>query len=222
MDHSASASSLPLPATVKVINHPLMASKMSLLRDRRIKPKQFRELVNEVSLILAIECTSSLDLMETKTLESPMGRFQGVKLADKIAIFPILRAGLGMVHGFLTMLPAARVHHLGLYREKTTLLPVEYYNKLPLSCNVDLGIVVDPMLATAGSAIAAVNMLKDWGLKRIKLCCICASSAGVSNFRESHPDVDLYVGVVDEELSDHGYILPGLGDAGDRLYKTFF
>ncbi|TPX30868.1 uracil phosphoribosyltransferase [Synchytrium microbalum] len=205
----------------KVVNHPLCAAKISLLRDRRVKPKQFREIVFEISLMLAYECTAGLDLMQTKMLESPVGPFQGVKLADKIAIFPILRAGLGMVEGFQTMMPAARVHHLGLYREKTTLLPVEYYNKLPSECNVDVGIVVDPMLATAGSAIAAVSIIKDWGLKRIKLCCICASSQGVNAFRDAHPDVDLFVATMDEELNDHGYIVPGLGDAGDRLYKTF-
>lgn len=165
---------------VKVVNHPLLLHKLSLLRDKRTKCKQFRELVVEITLLLGLRATQSLDLTETKMIESPLGPFQGVKLKDTIGIFPILRAGTGMVDAMLSILPTARVHHLGLYREKQTLLPVEYYNKLPANCNVDIGFVVDPMIATAGTAIAAVNILKDCilfscfisrGLEKDLFCC---------------------------------------------------
>ncbi|KAI9358595.1 uracil phosphoribosyltransferase-domain-containing protein [Zopfochytrium polystomum] len=201
--------------------HPLIAHKISLLRDARVKPKQFRELVNELGIILGVEATADLDLIETKELTSPMGQFQGVKLKDKVAIFPIMRAGLGLVDAFLSLLPAARVHHLGLYREKATLLPVEYYNKLPRQCTVDVGFVLDPMIATGGTAIAAINMLKDWGLKRIKLVCIIASKPGLEAVQTAHPDVEIVVGTVDEVLDTQGYIVPGVGDSGDRIFKTF-
>ncbi|KAJ3316642.1 hypothetical protein HDU76_001645 [Blyttiomyces sp. JEL0837] len=201
--------------------HPLVAHKISLLRDARVKPKQFRELVNELGLLLGVQATADLDLIETKTLESPVGTFQGVKLKDKIALFPIMRAGLGLVDAFLSLLPAARVHHLGLYREKSTLLPVEYYNKLPAQCTVDVGIVLDPMIATGGTAVAAVNMLKDWGLQKIKFVALVGSSHGVETLRAAHPDVDIVVGAIDETLNEFGYIIPGCGDAGDRLFKSF-
>lgn len=212
----------PLPINVKVVTHPLVLHKLSLLRDRRVRSKQFRELVNELTLLLGIAATEHCDLEATKTLESPIGSFQGVQLKDQVGIFPILRAGQGMVDSFLQLLPKAHVHHLGLYREKSTLLPVEYYNKLPADCKVTLGFVVDPMVATAGTAVAAVNMLKDWGLKRIAFVCILGSRDGIEALAAQHRDIDIYVACVDELLDDHGYIVPGLGDAGDRLFKTLY
>nr|KAJ3406632.1 hypothetical protein HK105_003503 [Polyrhizophydium stewartii] len=194
---------------------------MSLLRDQRVLPKQFRELVNELTLLVGTLATADMDLITTKTLSSPVGTFQGVKLRDTVGIFPILRAGQGMVDGMLELLPSARVHHLGLYREKSTLLPVEYYNKLPAQCQIDLGFVVDPMIATAGTAVAAVNMLKDWGLRRIKFVSVLASLSGLETLLAAHPDIEVFVAAVDAELNEHGYIVPGVGDAGDRLFKTF-
>ncbi|KAJ3092425.1 hypothetical protein HK102_007436 [Quaeritorhiza haematococci] len=203
-------------APVTVVNHPLIAHKLSLLRDARTKSKQFRELLDEVGLILAVESSKGLDLIETQQLESPVATYQGVQLKDKIALFPILRAGLGLVDSYLRLIPTARVHHLGLYREKATFLPVEYYNKLPSECTVDMGIVLDPMIATAGTAIAAINILKDWGLKRIQFVGVVASREGLDSLRAAHPDIEIIVAVIDEFLTDNKYIVPGLGDAGDR------
>ncbi|KAJ2998846.1 hypothetical protein HDV02_003956 [Globomyces sp. JEL0801] len=220
---------------IKVISHPLYLHKLSLLRDERVRPKQFRELVTELSNIigslhsfslLGITATESLDLTTVKTLNSPIGKFTGVKIKDKVGVFPIMRAGNGMVDAFLNLVPAARVHHLGLFRDKVphqkTLLPVEYYNKLPAACQLDIGFVLDPLIATAGTAIAAVNMLKDWGLKRIVFCSLLVSKSGVEALREAHPDIQIVTGFIDEDLTDKGYIYPGVGDAGDRLFKTFY
>ncbi|KAJ1550951.1 hypothetical protein HK096_004031, partial [Nowakowskiella sp. JEL0078] len=208
-----------LPPSVTVVDHPLVAHKLSLLRDVRVKPKQFRELVNELCLLIGFEATRGLDLIETKILDSPVNSYQGVTIKDKIGIFPILRAGLGLVDAFLTLVPSARVHHLGIYRDKSTLLPVEYYNKLPAVCTLDTGILLDPMIATAGTALAAVGILKDWGLKleNIKLIAIMASLDGVLAVAKEFPEVQIYVACVDQNLTDKGYIDPGLGDAGDRL-----
>ncbi|KAI8899309.1 uracil phosphoribosyltransferase-domain-containing protein [Globomyces pollinis-pini] len=207
---------------IKVISHPLYLHKLSLLRDERVRPKQFRELVTELSNIIGITATESLDLTTVKTLNSPIGKFTGVKIKDKVGVFPIMRAGNGMVDAFLNLVPAARVHHLGLFRDKKTLLPVEYYNKLPAACQLDIGFVLDPLIATAGTAIAAVNMLKDWGLKRIVFCSLLVSKSGVEALREAHPDIQIVTGFIDEDLTDKGYIYPGVGDAGDRLFKTFY
>ncbi|KAI8845338.1 uracil phosphoribosyltransferase-domain-containing protein [Chytriomyces cf. hyalinus JEL632] len=200
--------------------HPLIAHKISLLRDKRVKPKQFRELVNELGVLIGYQATANLDLIETKQVESPVAPFTGVRLKDEIAIFPIMRAGLGLVDSLLTLIPTARVHHLGLYREHSTLLPVEYYNKLPQECTVDVGFVVDPMIATGGTAVAAINMLKEWGLKKIKFIGLIGSTVGIKVLRDAHPDVEIHVGVIDENLTDEGYIIPGCGDAGDRIFKT--
>ncbi|KAJ3066308.1 hypothetical protein HDU98_010389 [Podochytrium sp. JEL0797] len=199
---------------------PLIAHKISLLRDSRVKPKQFRELVSELGLLIGYHATQNLDLIQTKELESPVAPFTGVKLKDTIAIFPIMRAGLGLVDPLLQLIPSARVHHLGLYREHSTLLPVEYYNKLPAQCTVDIGIVVDPMIATGGTAVAAINVLKDWGLKKIKFIGLIGSTLGIKVLTDAHPDVEVYVGVIDDEMTDAGYIVPGCGDAGDRIFKT--
>lgn len=149
-----------------------------------------------------------------------MGAYQGIRVKDHLGVFPILRAGLGMVEAVMELLPTARIHHLGLYREKSTLLPVEYYNKLPPTCSVDLGFVLDPMVATAGTAIATVNILKDWGLKRIKFMCVLASRDGLEALKTAHPDISIYCCQIDDELSDEGYVIPGLGDAGDRYNST--
>lgn len=153
-------------------------------------------------------------------MEGPLATFTGYEISDKIAIIPILRAGLGLVDALLTLLPSAAVVHLGIFREKITLQPVEYYNKLPKNMAYDVCIVVDPMIATGGTTIAALNLLKDSGQKNIKLMAICASKQGIELVQDNHPDVEIICGVMDSELNDHGYILPGLGDAGDRLYKT--
>ncbi|KAJ3195390.1 Kynurenine--oxoglutarate transaminase 3 [Irineochytrium annulatum] len=198
---------------VTVVQHPLVRHKISLLRDQRVKPKQWRELVNEIGQIIGVQVTADFDLIETKDLTTPTGgTYKGLKIKDKVGLFPIMRAGLGMVDPFLHLLPAARVHHLGLYREKATLLPVEYYNKLPNECTIDVGIILDPMVATGGTAVAAINMLKDWGLKKIRLAAVIGSDFGIRAVQEAHPDVEIFVGAVDEVLNDSGYILPGCGD----------
>ncbi|KAJ1334291.1 uracil phosphoribosyltransferase [Batrachochytrium salamandrivorans] len=176
--------------------------KMSLLRDARVRPKQFRELTHELTLLLGSLATADMDLTTTKTLHSPLAPFTGVQLKDSVGVFPILRAGQGMVNG--------------LYRETSTLLPVEYYNKLPTVCSTSLGFVIDPMIATAGTAIAAVNILKEWGLPRIKFVSILASRSGVLALLTAHPDIEIYVAAIDDTMNDHGYIIPGVGDAGDR------
>ncbi|KAI9336690.1 uracil phosphoribosyltransferase-domain-containing protein [Obelidium mucronatum] len=208
-------------APAEVPQHPLIAHKISLLRDARVKPKQFRELVNELGLLIGYHATANLDLIQTKELDSPVASFTGVKIKDKVAIFPIMRAGLGLVDSFLQLIPSARVHHLGLYREHSTLLPVEYYNKLPAQCTVDLGIVVDPMIATGGTAVAAINMLKEWGLKKIKFVALIGSTYGVKVLSDAHPDVEITVGVIDDKMTESGYIIPGCGDAGDRFPAIF-
>eukprot|EP00158_Paraphelidium_tribonemae_P000873 Partr_v1_DN23581_c0_g1_i1_m14447 putative uridine kinase len=203
-----------------LFQHPLVAHKISMLRNRDISHKQFRELMAELAVLLAVKATGDLPLVEGLKLQSPMCEYQGVELADRIGLFPVLRAGLGMVDAVLDVIPSARVYHIGLYREKSTLLPVEYYNKLPQECRVDVGIILDPMIATAGTAISTVNILKDWGLKRIKFICALASRDGLMALLAEHPDVQVYVAAIDDNLNDHGYVLPGLGDAGDRLFKT--
>ncbi|KAH9244558.1 uracil phosphoribosyltransferase [Batrachochytrium salamandrivorans] len=204
------------------MHHPLVMHKMSLLRDARVRPKQFRELTHELTLLLGSLATADMDLTTTKTLHSPLAPFTGVQLKDSVGVFPILRAGQGMVNAFLDLIPNARVHHLGLYRETSTLLPVEYYNKLPTVCSTSLGFVIDPMIATAGTAIAAVNILKEWGLPRIKFVSILASRSGVLALLTAHPDIEIYVAAIDDTMNDHGYIIPGVGDAGDRLFKTLY
>ena len=170
--------------------------------------------------MLAIHATQDLPLV-TVNIKTPMCSAQGSQVSSRIGVFPILRAGLGLMEPFLDLLPQATVHHLGLYRESTTKLPVEYYTKLPRSCDLDIGYVVDPMVATAGTAIAAVAILKDWGLKQIVFVCILASQEGLEALKDAHPDITIVCGCVDTEpLSPEGYLIPGLGDAGDRLFNT--
>jgi uracil phosphoribosyltransferase len=199
--------------------HPLVKHKLTLLRNVNTKPKKFRELIREVAILMAYQATADLKLAE-KSVETPMGEAGGYELKEKIGLIPILRAGLGMVDGIWEMMPGAEVWHIGLYRDEETLRPVFYYNKLPTSPTVQLCLVLDPMLATGGSAVAAVDMLKKWGAERIKFVGILAAPEGIERLQNAHPDVDIYVAAVDQRLNEIGYIVPGLGDAGDRQFGT--
>ena len=205
---------------VHVIDHPLVQHKVSLMRDKETGPKEFRELLNEISMLMAYEVTRDLPLREVE-IETPICRAQTKVIAGKkLAIVPILRAGLGMVDGIMSLVPSAKVGHIGLYRDPNTLEPVEYYCKLPEDCEEREILLVDPMLATGGSASAAIRFLKRRGCKHIKLVCLIAAPEGTSRIQADHPDVNIYVAAMDEKLNDHGYIVPGLGDAGDRLFGT--
>jgi len=199
--------------------HPLVKHKLTLLRNTATEPKKFRELIREVAILMAYEATADLELA-AKVVETPMGEAGGYELKENIGLIPILRAGLGMVDGIWEMMPGAEVWHIGLYRDEETLRPVFYYNKLPTSPTVRLCLVLDPMLATGGSAVAAVDMLKKWGAERIKFVGILAAPEGIARLQTAHPDVDIYVAAIDERLNDIGYIVPGLGDAGDRQFGT--
>ncbi len=203
-----------------IMDHPLIQHKLSLIRDKQTGPKDFRELLDEISMLMAYEVTRDLPL-QTVEIETPMARMRTKVIAGKkLGIVPILRAGLGMVDGILRLVPAARVGHIGLYRDPETLEPVEYYCKLPSDANERELIVVDPMLATGGSAAAAISFLKKRGCTQIRMMNLLAAPEGLERVQSEHPDVDIYVAAVDERLNDHGYITPGLGDAGDRLYGT--
>ncbi len=199
--------------------HPLILHKLALLRDSNTKPKQFRELVNELSLLLGYEATADLDLTSTQ-VETPMGTTDGHQITPTIGLVPILRAGLGMVDGLLQLIPAMQVWHLGLYRNEETLQPVSYYNKLPAQPTVDTCFVVDPMLATGGSAIATIDVIKAWGVTHIKFLALIAAPEGIAALQQKHPDVSIHVATVDAHLNEIGYIVPGLGDAGDRQFGT--
>ena len=203
-----------------IMDHPLIQHKLTLIRDKRTGPKEFRELVDEVATLMAYEVTRDLPLTEID-IETPVSRAKSKVLAGKkLGIVPVLRAGLGMVDGILKLVPAARVGHVGLYRDPKTLKPVEYYCKLPADVVERILIVTDPMLATGGSASVAIDFLKREGCTTIKLMCLIAAPEGIERVQKDHPDIDIYVSAVDEKLNDHGYIVPGLGDAGDRLYGT--
>ncbi len=205
---------------VFVIDHPLIKHKLSFIRDKNTGPKEFRELVEEVSLLMAYEVTRNLPL-ETTTIETPICSTETQVLSGKkVGIIPILRAGLGMVDGILRLIPAARVGHIGVYRDPKTLNPVEYYCKLPPDVTDREIIVVDPMLATGGSLCSAIEFLKARGCKSIKLMCLIAAPEGLQRVGQQHPDVEIYVAAIDEKLNEHAYIVPGLGDAGDRLFGT--
>lgn len=205
---------------LQVLDHPLIQHKLSLIRDEKTGSKEFRELVEEVAMLMAYEVTRDFPLQEIE-VKTPVAIAKSKVLAGrKVGLVPILRAGLGMVDGMLRLIPAAKVGHVGLYRDPKTLLPVEYYCKLPSDIAERDLIVIDPMLATGGSASAAIMFLKDRGAKNIKLMCLIAAPEGVLAVQTAHPDVDIFVAAVDECLNDHGYIIPGLGDAGDRLYGT--
>jgi len=192
---------------------------MALLRDQRTDPKKFRELLREISILMTYEATADLATEEV-TLTTPMGQAEGHRLQERVGLIPILRAGLGMVEGVWSMMPNAEVWHIGLLRDERTLEPVEYYSRLPVSPTVDVCLVLDPMLATGGSATAAIDILKRWQAKRIKFVGIIAAVEGIKRLTNAHPDVPLYLAAVDDELNDIGYIVPGLGDAGDRLFGT--
>jgi uracil phosphoribosyltransferase len=199
--------------------HPLVRHKLTLLRDVNTKPKKFRELVHELAILMAYEATADLALVD-KDVTTPMGPAHGSELAEKIGLVPVLRAGLGMVEGIWEMMPSAEVWHIGLYRDEKTLRPVQYYNKLPVSPTVQVCLILDPMLATGGSSVATVDILKQWGAKRIKYVGLIAAPEGIQRLSTAHPDVPIHVAAVDERLNDIGYIVPGLGDAGDRQFGT--
>lgn len=205
---------------VFIMDHPLIQHKVSRLRCTDTGSKEFRELVREISQLMCFEATRGLPL-EDYELETPMGPAIGKRIAGKnLSIVPILRAGLGMVDGMLDLVPTAKVGHIGLYRDPETLQPVEYYCKLPQDITERDFYVLDPMLATGGSAVAAVQFIKDKGAKNINFLCLIAAPEGLKCLQEAHPDVNIYVACLDEKLNDHGYIVPGLGDAGDRLFGT--
>ena len=202
-----------------VSQHPAVRHKLGILRDEKTEPKKFREVVRELSWLMGYEALADA---RTQPLDvtTPIETMQGEELADRIGFIPILRAGLGMVDAFLELMPTAQVWHLGLFRDERTLRPVEYYNKLPNSATVDLCLILDPMLATGGSAIAAIDVLKRWGAIRIKLVNLIAAPEGVEAVTKAHPDVEIYTAALDRQLNDKGYIMPGLGDAGDRQFGT--
>jgi uracil phosphoribosyltransferase len=205
---------------VHVIDHPLIQHKLTLIRDKNTGPKDFRDLVGEVAMLMAYEVTRDMQL-ESIEVETPIAHTSGKQLAGKkVAVVAILRAGLGMVDGVLKLIPAAKVGHIGLYRDPDTLRPVEYYCKLPYDVPERELIMLDPMLATGGSACAAIQFAKDRGATNIKLVNLIAAPEGIRLVQQAHPDVEIYVAAVDERLDSHGYIVPGLGDAGDRLFGT--
>ena len=207
-------------STVHVFEHPLIQHKLSILRDMNTSVKEFRELISEISMLMCYEVTRDLPLEEVD-VETPVATAHCKRLAGKkLAIVPILRAGLGMVDGMVAMIPSAKVGHIGLYRDPETLEPVKYYFKMPPDIDEREVIVVDPMLATGGSAVAAVNFLKEVGVKHIRIMDIIAALEGIAAMQKAHPDVDIYVAALDDHLNDHGYIVPGLGDAGDRIFGT--
>jgi uracil phosphoribosyltransferase len=209
-----------LPSNVHVSHHPLVAHKLSLLRDHATEPKKFRELVRELSWLLGYEAMADLALRPVE-IQTPLETTTGSRLEPKLGLIPVLRAGLGMVDAMLELMPAAEVWHIGLYRDERTLQPVEYYNKLPDAATVQICLILDPMLATGGSSAATVDILKTWGAARIKQVSLIAAPEGVATLSSAHPDVDIHVGAVDSHLNERGYIVPGLGDAGDRQFGTF-
>lgn len=205
---------------VTVMSHPLIRHKIGWLRKKSTGSKDFRNMVSEIAMLMCYEATRDLELTDIE-IETPICTTTVKELkGKKLAVVPILRAGLGMVDGMLAMIPAAKVGHIGLYRDPETLEPVEYYCKLPEDCSEREVFVVDPMLATGGSSAAAIQMLKDRGVKNIRFLCIIAAPEGVECMKKEHPDVDIYIGALDEKLNEHGYIVPGLGDAGDRIFGT--
>ena len=204
---------------VVVMDHPLIQHKITKLRRKDTEVKDFRALANEIALLMGYEATRDLPLNDIE-VETPLTIAKGKEVTKQVAIVPILRAGLGMVDAMLSLVPAAKVGHIGLYRDPETHKPVEYYCKLPTEIDQRTVLVVDPMLATGGSAVAAIDFIKQRGAKKIKFLCLIAAPEGVEALTQAHPDIDLYIGALDEKLNDHDYIVPGLGDAGDRLFGT--
>lgn len=206
-------------SNVYASSHPLVAHKLSRLRDKNTNPKKFRELVREISALLAYEATADLQTVP-RELETPLAKMTGQELQEKLGLVPILRAGLGMVEGVWELMPSAEVWHIGLYRDEQTLRPVEYYNKLPLEPTVSVCLILDPMLATGGSATATADVLKRWGVKKIKFVGLIGAPEGIKVMQEKHPDIPIYLAAIDDHLNEHAYIVPGLGDAGDRQFGT--
>ena len=207
-------------SNVFVMDHPLIQHKIGIIRRKETGSKEFREMISEIAMLMCYEATSDLKLSDIE-IETPIAKMAAKELqGKKLAIVPILRAGLGMVEGMLTMVPAAKVGHIGLYRDPETLEPVEYYCKLPEDCAERDVFVVDPMLATGGSSVAAIRLLKERGVGKIRFMCIIAAPEGMEKMQREHPDVDIYIGALDSCLNEHGYIVPGLGDAGDRIFGT--
>ena len=207
-------------AKTVIMYHPLIQHKIGVLRREETGTKDFRILISEIAMLMCYEATRDLELADVE-IQTPICKTTVKELkGKKLAVIPILRAGLGMVDGMLTMIPAAKVGHIGLYRDPETLKPVEYYCKLPEDCAYREVFVVDPMLATGGSSIAAIQLLKDRGVKNIRFMCIIAAPEGIKAMQKAHPDVDIFVGALDDHLNEHGYIVPGLGDAGDRIFGT--
>ena len=199
--------------------HPLVAHKLSILRRADTDPRKFRELVREIAALMTYEATADL-ATNPNTVQTPLGMASGVELQENIGLVPILRAGLGMVEGVWELMPSAEVWHIGLYRDEETLKPVEYYNKLPILPTVSVCLILDPMLATGGSAVATIDILKRWGVAKIKFVGILAAPQGIMNIHDHHPEVPIHLAVIDETLNDNGFIMPGLGDAGDRQFGT--
>jgi uracil phosphoribosyltransferase len=214
-----------LQSRVLISNHPLIRHKLTILRNRYTKPEKFREVVREIAILLAYEATADFGLTQV-TVETPLATTHGCQLSERIGLIPILRAGLGMVEGFWELMPSAEVWHIGLFRDEQTLKPVEYYNKLPTAPTVQACLILDPMLATGGSAIATCDILKRWGAQRIKFVGILAAPEGLNRLTTAHPDVDIDLAAIDERLTAEddtwpaGYIVPGLGDAGARQFGT--
>ena len=205
---------------VVVMDHPLIQHKIGVIRKKETGTREFRDMISEIGVLITYEATKDLKLQDVE-IETPICKTTVKELAGKkLAVIPILRAGLGMVEGVLAMIPSAKVGHIGLYRNEETLEPIEYYCKIPKDCDERDVFVVDPMLATGGSAIAAIQMLKNRGVKNMRFLCIIAAPEGVKKLQEAHPDVDIYIGALDDHLNENGYIVPGLGDAGDRIFGT--
>jgi uracil phosphoribosyltransferase len=202
-----------------VSQHPLVKHKLTKLRDKNTDPKKFREIIREISALLTYEATKDL-FLKSKKVNTPITVTTGYELQDKIGLVPILRAGLGMVEGVWGLMPSAEVWHIGLYRDEATLQPVEYYNKLPIAPTVTVCLILDPMLATGGSAVATVDILKKWGVEKIKFVGIIAAPEGIKNMQNHHPNIPIYIATIDDHLNENGYIVPGLGDAGDRQFGT--
>ncbi len=207
-------------STLHIIDHPLIQHKLTIMRSKKTGSKDFRELLDEIAMLMGYELTRDLPLRDIE-IETPVSKMTAKTIAGKkLAIVPILRAGLGMVDGLLSLVPVAKVGHIGLYRDPDTHMPVEYYCKLPFDIEERIVIVVDPMLATGGSAADAIQMLKDKGCTNLRLMCLVGAPEGVKKVQEAHPDVDIFIAALDEKLNEHAYIVPGLGDAGDRLFGT--
>lgn len=202
-----------------ISTHPLVKHKLTLLRDRNTDHRKFRQLIRELAILLGYEAMADLQLADC-TVETPLATATANRLKEEVGLVPILRAGLGMVDGILEMIPGAQVWHLGIYRDEETLRPISYYNKLPIDPTVQVCLILDPMLATGGSATAAIHVLKEWGVRRIKFVGLIAAPEGIAVVSKAHPDIPLYLAVVDDHLNERGFIVPGLGDAGDRQFGT--